>query len=128
MRLLAITMATSILLTALLGYWAVGLAPATALLLGAVLAPTDPVLAAEVQVGPPGGEPDEEDDLRFSLTSEAGPNDALAGPLLAYGFTEAVGGYGFLAVFVAAVALRAPSTATSATERSTTSRSRPSRC
>jgi NhaP-type Na+/H+ or K+/H+ antiporter len=52
-RLLAITMPLTILLTALVGWWAVGLAPATALLLGAVLAPTDPVLAAEVQVGPP---------------------------------------------------------------------------
>jgi NhaP-type Na+/H+ or K+/H+ antiporter len=176
-RLLAITMPITILLTALVGWWAVGLAPATALLLGAVLAPTDPVLAAEVQVGPPGGEPDEEDDLRFSLTSEAGLNDALgfpftnaaiamavagtnpsgwllewlavdvayklvvglvagiligkllgvivfrtpdnlrlasrgegfvalAGTFLAYGVTELVNGYGFLAVFVAAVALR----------------------
>lgn len=176
-RLLAVTMPLTILLTALLGWWAVGLAPATALLLGAVLAPTDPVLAADVQVGPPGGGPEEEDDLRFALTSEAGLNDALAfpftnaaiamalagtgsadwllewvaldvvyklaaglvggvlvgrllgmvvfrapenlrlatrgegfvalaGTFLAYGFTEAVGGYGFLAVFVAAVALR----------------------
>jgi NhaP-type Na+/H+ or K+/H+ antiporter len=176
-RLLAITMPLTILLTALVGWWAVGLAPATALLLGAVLAPTDPVLAAEVQVGPPGGDPHEEDDLRFSLTSEAGLNDALgfpftnaaiamavagtnpsgwllewlaidvayklgvglvagiligkllglivfrtpdnlrlasrgegfvalAGTFLAYGVTELVNGYGFLAVFVAAVALR----------------------
>ncbi len=176
-RLLAVTMPLTILLTALLGWWAVGLAPATAVLLGAVLAPTDPVLAAEVQVGPPGGDPREEDDLRFSLTSEAGLNDALgfpftnaaiamalagtgpsawlldwfavdvlyklavglvggvlvgkllavvvfrtpenlrlasrgegfvalAGTFLAYGLTEVVGGYGFLAVFVAAVALR----------------------
>jgi NhaP-type Na+/H+ or K+/H+ antiporter len=176
-RLLAITMPVTIGLSALLGWWAVGLAPATALLLGAVLAPTDPVLASDVQVGPPGGDPHEEDDLRFSLTSEAGLNDALAfpftnaaiamavagtnpsgwllewlavdvayklalgmlgglligkllavvvfrtpeelrlasrgegfvalaGTFLAYGATEAVGGYGFLAVFVAAVALR----------------------
>ena len=176
-RLLAITMPLTILLTALLGWWAVGLAPATAMLLGAVLAPTDPVLASDVQVGPPGGGDDEEDDLRFSLTSEAGLNDALAfpftnlalalalsgtntrtwlvewfaidvvyklvvglvagvligrllavvvfrtpehlrlvsrgegfvalaGTFLAYGVTELVGGYGFLAVFVAAVTLR----------------------
>lgn len=79
-RLLAITMPLTIALTALAGWWAVGLAPATAVLLGAVLAPTDPVLAADVQVGPPGGDPQEEDDLRFALTSEAGLNDALAFP------------------------------------------------
>ena len=176
-RLLAITMPLTIVLTAVLGWWAVGLAPATAVLLGSVLAPTDPVLASDVQVGPPGGGEDEEDDLRFALTSEAGLNDALAfpftnfalalavngtntrtwllewfaidvvyklavgllagiavgkvlavvvfrtpehlrlasrgegfvalaGTFLAYGFTELVGGYGFLAVFVAAVTLR----------------------
>jgi NhaP-type Na+/H+ or K+/H+ antiporter len=35
--------------------------PASALLLGSVLAPTDPVLAGDVQVGPPGG--GEEDDV-----------------------------------------------------------------
>jgi NhaP-type Na+/H+ or K+/H+ antiporter len=45
-----------------------------------VLAPTDPVLASDVQVGPP-HEP-EEDDVRFSLTSEAGLNDGLAFPFV----------------------------------------------
>jgi NhaP-type Na+/H+ or K+/H+ antiporter len=55
-----------------------GFVPATALLLGAVLAPTDPVLASDVQVGPPGEE--EEDEVRFALTSEAGLNDGLAFP------------------------------------------------
>ena len=57
-----------------------GLAPAAALLLGAVLAPTDPVLASDVQVGPP--HDPEEDDVRFSLTSEAGLNDGLAFPFV----------------------------------------------
>ena len=37
----------------MLGWAVAGLAPATALLLGAILAPTDPVLAADVQVGEP---------------------------------------------------------------------------
>ena len=36
-----------------LASWAAGLAPAAALLFGAVLAPTDPVLAADVRVGEP---------------------------------------------------------------------------
>ncbi|MCE3246812.1 MAG: cation transporter [Geminicoccaceae bacterium] len=79
-RLLAITMPLSIAGIALLGWWALGLAPAAALLLGAVLAPTDPVLASDVQVGPP--HDPEEDDVRFSLTSEAGLNDSLAFPFV----------------------------------------------
>ena len=183
-RLLAITMPVTIVATALLGWWMLGLAPAAALLLGAALAPTDPVLASDVQVGPPGAAledtenpHDAEDEVRFALTSEAGLNDALAfpftnaavamatvgaapaawlggwlawdvayklvvglvaglaigwllgrlvfssegeiqlakrgegfvalaGTLVAYGLTELVGGYGFLAVFVAAATLR----------------------
>ena len=46
---------------------------ASALLLGAVLAPTDPVLASDVQVGPPLEKT--KDNIRFSLTAEAGMND-----------------------------------------------------
>ena len=42
------------------------------------MAPTDPVLASEVQVGPPSTE--KEDHVRFSLTSEAGMNDGMAFP------------------------------------------------
>jgi sodium/hydrogen antiporter len=79
-RLLAITMPLSIAGIALLGWWSLGLAPAAALLLGAVLAPTDPVLASDVQVGPP--HDPEEDEVRFSLTSEAGLNDGLAFPFV----------------------------------------------
>lgn len=174
-RLLAITMPLSILLIALTGWAVAGLPPAAALLLGAALAPTDPVLASDIQVGPP--KSGEEDEIRFSLTSEAGLNDGLAFPFtllaiglalnggtpgawtvewfavavlwklaagvgmgwligrllayatfrvpnrarlsrtgdgfvslgitfIAYGVTELIHGYGFLAVFVAAVALR----------------------
>jgi sodium/hydrogen antiporter len=81
-RLLAIAMPLTIAATALLGWWWVGLAPAAALLLGSALAPTDPVLASDVQVGRPGGAEDEEDEVRFALTSEAGLNDALAFPFV----------------------------------------------
>lgn len=77
-RLLGIAMPLTIAGVALLGWWVVGFAPATAMLLGAALAPTDPVLASDVQVGPPGD--DEEDEVRFALTSEAGLNDGLAFP------------------------------------------------
>jgi NhaP-type Na+/H+ or K+/H+ antiporter len=173
-RLLAIAMPVTIAAVALLGWWWAGLVPATALLLGAALAPTDPVLASDVQVGEPTDEEDSEDEVRFALTSEAGLNDGLAlpfvyaaiglagaGPWLAewlwqdvllrgtlglvggwllgkvlgrlffrarsealrlarhsegflalattflvYGLVEVAGGYGFLAVFVAAVTIR----------------------
>jgi sodium/hydrogen antiporter len=177
-RLLAIAMPVTIAAVALLGWWWAGLAPAAALLLGAALAPTDPVLASDVQVGEPTGDEDSEDEVRFALTSEAGLNDGLAFPFvyaaiavalhglapsrwlaswlgwdvlykgavgvggglligwllgklffrarwekvrlahhsegflalaatfLAYGLVEIAGGYGFLAVFVAARAIR----------------------
>ncbi|MFE3998699.1 cation:proton antiporter [Nocardioides sp. YIM B13467] len=83
-RLLAIGMPVTIAIIAALG-WAIGLAPAVAVLLGAALAPTDPVLASDVQVaGPQTGdhEVDEHDELRFTLTSEAGLNDGLAFPFV----------------------------------------------
>jgi NhaP-type Na+/H+ or K+/H+ antiporter len=172
-RLLAIGMPLCIAAVALLGWWALGLAPASAVLLGAVLAPTDPVLASDVQVGAPHEE--KEGEVRFALTSEAGLNDGLAFPFtnlaiamaaagassgwflewlqvdvlyklgvgtvagfavgyglaylffrvaashtrsardgfvvlaitfLAYGLTELLHGYGFLAVFIAALVMR----------------------
>jgi len=81
-RLLAIAMPLTIAGTALLGWWWLGLAPAAAVLLGAALAPTDPVLAADVQVGEPSADEDGEDEVRFALTSEAGLNDALAFPFV----------------------------------------------
>lgn len=57
-----------------------GLPLAAALLLGAVLAPTDPVLASDVQVGGP--LEGKEDPVRFMLTTEAGLNDGLAFPFV----------------------------------------------
>ncbi len=95
-RLLAITMPLCIAGTALLGWWA-GLAPAAALLLGAVLAPTDPVLASDVQVaGPQTGdhEVSETDEVRFTLTSEAGLNDGLAFPFVYLAIMAATAGSG----------------------------------
>ncbi|MET0239756.1 MAG: sodium:proton antiporter [Sphingobium sp.] len=79
-RLLAITMPISILAITLLTAWALGLPWAIALLLGASLAPTDPVLASDIQVGPP--KAGDEDEVRFGLTSEAGLNDGLAFPFV----------------------------------------------
>ncbi len=81
-RLLAVAMPLTIAATAFLGWWWIGLAPATAMLLGSALAPTDPVLASDVQVGEPTEDEDSEDEVRFALTSEAGLNDALAFPFV----------------------------------------------
>lgn len=83
-RLLAVTMPLSMLAVGLLGWGLLGLPVATAILLAAALAPTDPVLASEVQVGEPNEDPDasEEDEARFALTSEAGLNDGLAFPFV----------------------------------------------
>ena len=79
-RLLGIAMPITILSVTLLGFYGLGLPVAMAVLLGASLAPTDPVLAAEVQVGKPRS--GEEDEVRFALTSEAGLNDGLAFPFV----------------------------------------------
>lgn len=79
-RLLAVTMPLTILCITALGVWSLGLPLAAALLLAASLAPTDPVLASDVQVGPPRSGP--EDEVRFGLTSEAGLNDGLAFPFI----------------------------------------------
>ncbi|MFD3747433.1 cation:proton antiporter [Nocardia sp. NPDC058633] len=179
-RLLLITMPLCIAAVAVFGWWAAALTPAAAVLLAAVLAPTDPVLASDVQVEGPtagAGSAEEDDEVRFALTSEAGLNDALAFPFVylaiflatkgsvqtwfagwfawelvgkivvgaliggivgsllgrglfrfpiknarladrgepivalaavfaVYGLTELVGGYGFLAVFACAIAVR----------------------
>ena len=79
-RLLAVAMPVTILAVTLLGFYVLELPIALALLLGAALAPTDPVLASEVQVGPPRA--GREDEVRFALTSEAGLNDGLAFPFV----------------------------------------------
>jgi NhaP-type Na+/H+ or K+/H+ antiporter len=78
-RLLAVTMPLTIVVIAAMGLLPLGLPLASAVLLGAVLAPTDPVLASDVEIEGP-TEEDEDDDVRFALTSEAGLNDGLAFP------------------------------------------------
>ena len=82
-RLLAIAMMLSMAAVGFLGWSVLGLGAASAVLLAAALAPTDPVLATEVQVSEPVAEPDAADDeARFALTSEAGLNDGLAFPFV----------------------------------------------
>lgn len=79
-RLLGIAMPLTILGAFVLGQHVMGYTLAAAALLGAVIAPTDPVLASDIQVDAPGK--GGEDPVRFALTSEAGLNDALAFPFV----------------------------------------------
>jgi sodium/hydrogen antiporter len=87
--LLVVAMPLTIGGMAVIGGWMIGMTAASAVLLGAILAPTDPVLAEDIQVGGP-MQDEPEDEARFSITAEAGLNDGLAFPfvmlaLFAYG-------------------------------------------
>lgn len=107
-RLLAITMPLTVAFIALAAGGVLGLPVAAAILLGAVLAPTDPVLASDVQLPGPGDEEEHEDgvtagpsgEVRFALTSEAGLNDGLAFPITNLAIAIAAGGSWFWGWFV----------------------------
>lgn len=74
-------MLASVLLVTAFSVLVLGLPVGAGILLGAVLAPTDPVLATDVQSRHPG----DNDELRFTLTSEAGMNDGTAFPFVVLG-------------------------------------------
>jgi len=80
-RLATISMVIAIALVALLGVYGFGMSWGAAVLLGAILAPTDPVLASDVQVR----HADDRDRTRFSLTGEGGLNDGTAFPFVMLG-------------------------------------------
>jgi len=82
LRLAFVSMAIMVALVAAIGVWALGLPVGAAVLLGAVLAPTDPVLASGVQ-SDPGSHPER---LGFSLAGEGGLNDGAAFPFVLLGF------------------------------------------
>ena len=85
--LLTVVMPATIALVAAFGAAAMGLPFAAAVLLGAILAPTDPVLAGDVGLAAP-GEP-EVGEPRLSLHTEAGANDGLASPFVVVGLLVA---------------------------------------
>lgn len=89
-RLLAVAMPLTIAAVAFLGAGVMGMTAAGAILLGAVLAPTDPVLAGDTQVGPP--QEGAEHPVRFALTTEAALNDGLAFPFVYLGLIVAAQG------------------------------------
>ena len=105
-RLLAIVMPLTIAAIALFGTQVMGLSLAAAVVLGGALAPTDPVLAGDIGVGPPGEE--DETEPNFSITGEAGLNDGLAFPFVLFGlFAAAHDDWGWVGEWVAADVLYA---------------------
>ncbi len=79
--LATVSMAVSVGLVAAFAWYFLGLPLGAGVLLGAILAPTDPVLATDVQIRHPG----DHDRLRFTLTCEAGMNDGSAFPFVMLG-------------------------------------------
>ena len=80
-QLATVSMLVTVAAITALGVWVLDLPLGASVLLGAILAPTDPVLASEVQVTNPG----DRDRLRFGLTGEGGLNDGTAFPLVLLG-------------------------------------------
>ncbi|MCU0759933.1 MAG: cation:proton antiporter [Steroidobacteraceae bacterium] len=81
LRLATLSMLLTVAAIAAVGTWVLDLPPGAAILLGAILAPTDPVLASDVQVV----DATDRDRLRFALSGEAGLNDGTAFPFVMLG-------------------------------------------
>ena len=81
LRLATVSMLITILLLSALGVMLLGLPVGAAVLLAALLAPTDPVLASDVQLA----DSSDRDSVRFSLTGEGGLNDGAAFPFVMLG-------------------------------------------
>lgn len=80
-RLIGLLMPITIFSVAAIAHFILKLDWGLSILLGAILAPTDPVLASEVQLY----DSRDRDELRFGITSEGGLNDALAFPFVYFG-------------------------------------------
>lgn len=80
-QLASVSMLITVAAIAALGVLVMDLSLGASVLLGAILAPTDPVLASDVQVANPG----DRDRLRFGLTGEGGLNDGTAFPFVMLG-------------------------------------------
>jgi NhaP-type Na+/H+ or K+/H+ antiporter len=81
LRLAFVSMTLTVALIAITGVFGLGLSVGAAVLLGGILAPTDPVLASDVQVKDEG----DRDRSRFNLTAEGGLNDGAAFPFVMLG-------------------------------------------
>lgn len=80
-QLATVSMVVTVIAMTAVGVYLLHLPLGAAVLLGAILAPTDPVLASDVQVADPG----DRDRLRFGLTGEGGLNDGTAFPFVMLG-------------------------------------------
>lgn len=80
-RLASVTMIVTIAVIALVGVMLLDLSLGAAVLLGAILSPTDPVLASDVQMQ----HATDRDDLRYSISGEGGLNDGTAFPFVMLG-------------------------------------------
>ncbi|MEO7128098.1 MAG: cation:proton antiporter [Rhodoferax sp.] len=81
LRLATVSMVMTIVLITITGMLGLGLSLGAAVLLGSILAPTDPVLASDVQVE----DASDRDRMRFSLSGEGGLNDGVAFPFVMLG-------------------------------------------
>src|SRR5688572_815445 len=79
--LASISMILTVGLVTVAGIWLLDLPLGAAVLLGGILAPTDPVLASDVQTK----DPRDPDKLRLTLTAEGGLNDGTAFPFVVLG-------------------------------------------
>ena len=79
--LATVSMVITVVTVAEFAYYVLDMPLGAGVLLGAIVAPTDPVLATDVQVRHPG----DQDELRFTLTCEAGMNDGSAFPFVMLG-------------------------------------------
>lgn len=112
--LLLVVMPLTIAAVAAFASLAMGLSLAAAVMLGAILAPTDPVLAGDVGLGPPGTS-DRAEEPHFSLHTEAGLNDGLAAPFVLAGVLIATeGGTGWIGGWLLVDVLYAIGVATAA--------------
>ena len=101
LRLAIPSMLLTVMFIAVTAVFLLGLPVGAAILLAAILAPTDPVLASDVQVE----DSSDRDRLRFSLTAEGGLNDGAAFPIVMLalgllGLYDFGGGWRWLAVDV----------------------------
>ena len=102
LRLAFVSMSLTVGLIVLIAMFGLGLPLGAAVLLGGILAPTDPVLASDVQVE----DATDRDRLRFSLTGEGAFNDGAAFPVVMLGLgllglhELGAGGWRWLAVDV----------------------------
>lgn len=94
------SMTITVMAVAAFACFVLGMSLGAGILLGAVLSPTDPVLATDVQSRHPG----DNDQLRFTLTCEAGMNDGTAFPFVMLGMgllgLHEIGEYGLRWVLV----------------------------